>query len=257
SSTIRAVWAGESEVIAVGDNGLILTYSDPPSNPTCPINVELAVTNDLMPFISWAPDCPVSKIIVEDEMGGLWWFIAADGNLIEPGIQYGTVPVGALEYHPTGALWEGELFRVSLIRRDWDNEVLIGAWNVIPSDSQVTGIMDVSQATVQGPEDWLAKASTGPAGEYRKFYLPNLQKIVPGQEIYSCYGVLVMQNGPWRGIGDPAEREDELNVRPVIVQTMIINPQTGHMELIVSDFYRACEVSPNDGYTVVFDILRQ
>ena len=116
--------------------------------------------------------------------------------------------------------------------------------------------MAVSQATAKGPEDWLAKASADHAGWYRKFYLPHLHKMVPGQEIYVCDKVLVMQNGSWRGIGDPAEREDELNVRPVLVETLIINPQTGLMEIIVSDFYRACEVSPNDGYTVVFDILR-
>jgi hypothetical protein len=200
----------------------------------------------------------VSKIIVEDEMGGLWWFIATDGNLIEPGVEYGTVPLGAVEYHPTGQLMAGELFRISLIRRDWDNEILVGAWNVIPSDSQVTGILAASLATARGPEDWLAKASADPVGLYSKFYLPLLRQKIPGQEIYACSEVLMMQNSSWRWIGDPALREDELHVHPVIVETLIINPQTGLTEVIVSDFYRLGDLwFPNPGYTVVWDILRE
>jgi hypothetical protein len=149
------------------------------------------------------------------------------------------------------------LFRVSLIRRDWDNEIVVGAWNVIPTDSVVTGIKTVSQATARGPEDWLAKASAEPGGYYRKFYLPGLRKFYPDTEEYVCTDVLVKQNGSWRGIGDPAEREDELSVRPVIVWTEIINPQTGYPEVIRSDFYRACDLSEFDGNSVVYDILRQ
>jgi len=254
ASTIRSLWAGESKIIAVGDDGLILIYSDPPSNPTCPINVTLTVTDDIMPYITWTPDCPVSKLIVEDEMGGAWWFIAADGNLIESGVQYGTVPLGALEYYPTGALKTGEVFRVCLIRRDLNNEVLVGAWNVIPSDSQATGILTASRAKPRDSDDWLAKASTDLSGWYHKFYLPQLRQTIPGQEIYSCGGVLLMQDGPWRGIGDPALREDELNIHPVLIQKMVIDPQTGYMELWQFDFCRAAEV---DGYTVIWDILRQ
>lgn len=257
SSTIRAVWAGESNVIAVGDGGLILWYSDPPSPPTCPINVTLTVTDDIMPYITWTPDCPVSKIIVEDEMGGAWWFIAADGNLIESGVQYGSVPPGALEYCPTGALKAGEVFRVSLIRRDWHNEVLVGAWNVIPSDSQATGILSASRATARDSEDWLAKASAEPGGMYSKFFLPGLRQTIPGQEIYACGEVLLVHTGPWCGIGDPALRGVELNVHPVIVERLIIDPQTGYQKVITIDYYRLGDLSPSPGYTVIWDILKQ
>jgi hypothetical protein len=56
--------------------------------------------------------------------------------------------------------------------------MLVGAWNVIPSDSQVTGIMAASRAKARGPEDWLAKASTDPGGMYSKFYLPHLRQTI-------------------------------------------------------------------------------
>jgi hypothetical protein len=256
TSTIHAIWAGDTEIIAVGDDGLILTYSDPPPVPNCPLNVILSVTDEVRPYIEWVPNCPVSRLIVEGEDAGAW-FIAADGNLIESGVQYGTVPEGALEYCPTGALRAGALYRVSLIRRDWDNEILIGAWNIIPSDSQGNGSIVVSKAKPQGPEDWLAQADADAAVVTQKFYLPRIRKTIPGQEIYAFGGVLVLRSDSWRWIVDPAQREDQLNVRPVLVETLVIDPETGLNKVITSYFYRAGEMYPFNDYTVIWDILRQ
>jgi photosystem II stability/assembly factor-like uncharacterized protein len=260
-STIWGIWADDTDVFAVGDDGLILTYSDPPSKSPCPINVTISVTDDIMPIISWSPECPVSKLFVEDwgENGyDLSWFIADDGNLIETDVQYGTVPDNAIEFCPTGALMEGELYRVSMIRRDWDNELLIGSWNFIPSDSQLNGFMTVSQAEIRGADDWLAQASADPQGfQFKKFFLPRIRQIVPGQNIFSWAGVRIRDIGSWRWVGDPGEREDYLNIRHVIMEKIVINPDTGLLEVISVDYYRAADPIYDSSETVVWDIVRR
>jgi hypothetical protein len=117
--------------------------------------------------------------------------------------------------------------------------------------------MTVTEAKARDPEDWLAQANADAGLITQNFYLPRIRRTIPGQEIYAFAGVLVMHSDKWRWIVDPAEREDELNIRPVIVETLIRNPETGLQEVITSLFYRAGDLSPYNDYTVIWDILRQ
>jgi hypothetical protein len=260
-STLRGIWADETDVFAVGDDGLILTYTDPPLRSTCPINVTISVTDETMPAISWTPECPVSKIFVEDWGGdghGFPWFIAADGNFIESGVRYGTVPDNALEFCPAGALMEGGLYRVSLIRRDWNNEILIGSWNITPGDSQANGYMAVRKAVVRGPDDWLAQVSADPAGNYsyRKFYLLRLRQTIPGQQVFGYAGIYIVRDDWWRWIVDPAEREDDLNIRSVIVEKLVYDPDEGITIVISNDEFRAAQPNYSSDLIVIWDILK-
>jgi len=260
-STIRGVWAGDKQVFAVGDRGLILTFDDPPSNSPCPVNVRISVTDEQWPVIRWDPECPVSKLFVEDWGGsgaGFPWFIAADGNLIESGVRYGTIPESALEFCPAGALVEGGLYRVSLIQRDWDNEIVIGSWNIVPGDSQTNGYMAVRKPEVRGPDDWLAQASADPDGEYeyKKFFFLRIRQTIPGQPIFGYADMRIINNDSWRWEIDPMEREDYWNVRPIIVEKLIFNPETGLLDVLTADYYRAVELPSPGAGTYIWDILR-
>lgn len=261
-STIRGVWADDTQAFAVGDLGSILTYADPPSKSPCPINVRISVTEEAIPLITWEPECPVSKLFVEDWGGdgyGFRWFIAADGNFIESGVRYGTAPENALEFCPAGALLEGGLYRVSLIRRDWDTEILIGSWNIVPGDSQTNGFMAVRRSKVQGPEDWLAQVSTDPTGgySYRKlFYLLRLRQTIPGQQVYGYAGITIRADDWWRWIVDPAEREDLMNIRPIIVEKLVYDPEEGISVVITREDYRAAQLNYEGDPIVIWDILR-
>jgi hypothetical protein len=261
-STIRGVWADDMQVFAVGAHGLILTYTDPPSNSPCPINVRISVTDEVIPLITWEPECPVSKLFVEDWGGdgyGFRWFIATDGNFIDSGVRYGTVPDNALEFCPAGALLEGGLYRVSLIRRDWDTEILIGSWNIVPGNSVTNGFMAVRRSEVRGPDDWLAQVATDPAGghSYQKlFYLLRLRQTIPGQPVYGYAGITIRADDWWRWIVDPAEREERMNIRPIIVQKLVYDPEEGISVVITREDYRAAQLNYDGEPTVIWDILK-
>jgi len=107
-------------IIAVGDNGTILTYSQP--GPVgCPDQVSVTVSAGLTPTISWTPACPVYAVFVEYGAADRW-LIAGDGNTIRPGVIYGQDHDCALEFFYDGPLQAGVTYEVFLYRFDGPND---------------------------------------------------------------------------------------------------------------------------------------
>jgi hypothetical protein len=251
SAALRAVWCGETDVLAVGDNGTILRYSDQPAESACPVNVNISVSGGTTPTISWSPSCAITKLAIEDQKGNVQWFIACDGNLIRPEVEYGIVPECAVEFCPMAyAMTVGEWYRVSLIRRDWDHEYVIGAWNIVPQDSRSARVMKTTPLGSKTLRYPAAQASSGYIFEKRIFY-QQLRQTIPGTEIYAFAGVAEVRD--WgHGIPDPAVREEELNIRPVIVERFVINPETGLAEVIT---YTNIRAAGSVASPVVWDLI--
>ncbi len=254
SETLHAVWAGTYNVFAVGDNGTILRYSKAPRSGMCPINVRVTVTPGAAPVINWSPACPVSKVLVEDDWGVVQWFVEADGNLIEPGVEYGSAPPGTIVQRPTGVpLWEGKLYRVVLIRRDWNKELVIGTWNLIPEPSPSAGPVTLVPAN-KGDLRMVSEDNA------RIFYFQHLRRTMPGEEIYTFSDLTGIVDGAWRMLADPVERENALNVRPVIVEYLQRDPETGEIEHVMISNMRAADLPPR-GYgetiSVVWDVVNE
>ncbi len=242
TAKLNAVWSGTNDVFAVGDDGLIVRYSKPPVNRECPINVTASATPGDRPVISWKPKCPLAKIIVEDNTCFIVWFIAADGNLIDPGVEYGSTPANAIELRPTNVpLTVGELYRISLIRRDWDDELVVGTWNIIPVDSQSTAPATVTPANILSVEGHRIAAHCDHA-----FHMLQLRQILPGEPaLFTFEGVTQVGDGSWRWIGDPAVREDLLDIRPVLITFLERDPYTGEIREVLYDNYRAANIGTN------------
>lgn len=239
SATLRAVWSGKTDVFAVGDNGTILRYSTIPSAPNCPVNVIVSASGGTTPTISWSPSCPVTKLFMENQRGDVQWFIACDGNLIEPSVEYGIVPDCAVEFCPMAMpLAEGEWYRIGLIRRDWGNEYIIGSWNIMPQDAKSGAVVKVAPHGIDKLGDFKAGSSSSLAIDYGQFYVQRLIQTIPGTEIFAFGGVSAVRD--WgRRIPDPAVRKEELNIRPVIVERLVYNPGTQQNEVITYSNIRA------------------
>jgi len=246
---LNDVWSGADVLYAVGDGGTILRYDEPPKTRLCPFDMKLTATNSTSPRISWTPSCAVSKIVVEDENGFVQWFVAADGNLIEPGVQYGTAPEGTVELRPTGVpLAANELYTVSLIRRDWNRERKLGTWNLLPRAD------GVSEPVA------LAPAASPALVEDGYFYFVGLRRVSSG-EIYEFADLRriparVWGTPQWRMLGDPVTREQELNVRWVGIEVLETDPETGQLYLVAHWDIRAADPLPASGgdpVTVVWD----
>jgi outer membrane receptor for ferrienterochelin and colicin len=67
------------------------------------------------------------------------------------------------------------------------------------------------------------------------FYFQRLRQSIPGQEIYSFAGITVVDYGPW------VENPQSLNPRPIIVEELIRNPDTGLQEVITYTNFRAVD----------------
>lgn len=65
------------------------------------------------------------------------------------------------------------------------------------------------------------------------YYFQRLRQTIPGQEIYSFAGITVIDYGPW------VENPQTLNPRPVIVEELVRNPDTGLQEVITYTNFRA------------------
>jgi hypothetical protein len=237
-NTLHAVWAGDTYVYAVGDVGKILRYSRRPQHRQCPINLRVRVAPGALPVIDWSPPCPVSKIVIEETWGTVAWFAETDGNLIYPSVEWGTAPPGAVERRMSlGPLFGNSLYRVSLYRRDWDREILIGAWNVVPLPDGP----DAAGPVVLPRADFDQDA--------RNFHF---QRVVPtgtGADIYTFGGLARVHDGNWRMIPDPGERETALNVQNIVLEVLERDPETGHTILRVFHNVRLAEL-PLDGGTV-------
>jgi hypothetical protein len=141
ASDFLAAWgAPDGKVFAVGVHGEILRYRAAAA-PTCPDNIAVRISAGVNPTISWSPPCPVSKVMVTGlegyDQGD--WFVAADGNSIEPGLRIGEVPACATELRPQlGAMMPGTLYRLTLVRRDVAGDVAVGFYNFRPGDAAQT-----------------------------------------------------------------------------------------------------------------------
>jgi hypothetical protein len=252
TASLRAVWSASRRVYAVGEQGTILRYSRAPRPRECPLNVRMTISPGIAPVISWSPNCPVSKVVVEDDWGTVRWFVETDGNLIKPGVVYGTVPPGASERRPTHvSLMPEHLYRVTLIRRDWDKEMIVGSWNLIPqaAGSGEPVVLSPSRKTEM-------QLATDPAARF--FYFQRLRFTGTGAEIYTFDDPVEIWDASWRMIGDPAEREDELNIRPVTVEFLDRDPETGETRLYVVRNLRAADLPVRwygETATVVWDVL--
>lgn len=77
----------------------------------------------------------------------------------------------------------------------------------------------------------------------------------PGQvEIMEFTRIRPVPHGPWAEITDPIQREQVLNIRPVIVRDLVRDPQTGEVTPIQYENFRAADIgSGSDKITVVWD----
>jgi len=236
-NTLRAVWSGESTVLAVGDAGTILRYSRRPQHRPCPLNVRMDVTSAQNPVITWSPGCPVSKIVIEDHSfagsyGNVRWFVETDGNLIYPDVTWGTVPPGAVERRMSlgprelaGDPFSNPLYRVSLFRRDAGGETRVGSWNVIP---QADGTSATTRASSSGGNVFYTQRVEPTGAAQDEYSFGELQKASP--------------NGAWRTIADPSQREAELNIRPIVLVVLDRDPETD--ETILRRFRARLAVLP-------------
>ena len=239
---LNAVWAMGYEVFVVGDNGLILKYSKPAAGTQCPANAVISITAGLTPTISWSPACPVSKLIIERiDDPAIKWFIAADGDLIESGIEFGSVPANAIDFRPAEGLLEaGALYRVTLIKYNEGNEFVIGTWNIRPEDTNSSEPVRTYRIDRVEADD-----------SYPCIYFQRLFRVIPGQEIFAFIGhARAGASAYW--ITDPAWREDLLNIRPVMIESIYRDPVTGRQNVRTYTNIRAADLG---SCTVVWDVL--
>ena len=103
-------------LMATGADGTILTYSRPRPT-TCPATVSVSISAGTTPTISWTPDCPVNLVLVEENASDMW-LIWGDGNVFEPGVQYGSDHPCAVDFRYEGPLVAGTEYDVILFRYD-------------------------------------------------------------------------------------------------------------------------------------------
>ena len=153
STALNSLWGSADGIaFAAGDRGTILHYDDAPKNPICPDNVVITVTGGTAPEITWTPACNVSKVIVEGADGESKWFVAAQGNTIEPGVTFGVTPDCAIELRPAAVdLAAGEVFRVSVVRADAEGDLLVGMWNFTPTENGWLGRRSAADAMPAAP----------------------------------------------------------------------------------------------------------
>lgn len=232
TETINDMWAQlEGSVFAAGDNGTILRYDGRPASRVCPDNVVIRVESGDETTIKWWPACSVSKVIVLDENEMSKWFIAADGNSIEPGVVYGVTPDCAVELRPAAwSLEDGGIHRVLLVRSDDDHDLIVGMWNfevaVNSGGSRVTAGDDPTVFN-----------------HMRYFQTLRLMYPDPGLETMTFSGV-------------DRYRHDDLvtNVRPVRVLSLERDPETGEL---VQLQYLHLVAATIDGHDVVFGVSEQ
>jgi len=242
---LNAVWAGENDVYAVGNGGVILRNGDPPLTAPCPVNVSVSVSEGTTPTITWSPPCPVAKILLRV-------MIYADGNLIRSGIRYGEeLPNAMRTPFPDIPLEKDNVYVLNLTRREPNNERIIGTWNVVREDTANGGRTTITQLT---SFDDRTEAAYGDGG----FYFQRLISVSPDPpppgepEQMLFYGISRISDGRWRRYVDPALREDELNIRRVMVIVPYRNPETGEREIYVNDNLRAADIGE---YTVLWDVI--
>ncbi len=76
------------------------------------------------------------------------------------------------------------------------------------------------------------------------YYFQRIRRTIPGQEIYGFAGITVIDHGPW------VENPQTLNPRPIIVEELVRDPDTGLQEVITYTNFRAVDFG---GTTVLWD----
>lgn len=242
-ASLNAVWSGEHRVYAVGDRGTILRYSRRPAVEACPVNVRMSVSEERTPTITWWPRCPVSRVAVESKWDPGGWSIEADGNLIYPGVEFGSAPEAAIESRPVSPLQDGALYRVTLYRRTWDKELMIGSWNVRPDDAPAPAAGGGSDTEDDAPI----------------FHFTGLSLTGTGANIYTFDETVEVYDGDWRIHGDPVTRESALSIRSVIVESLERDPDTNEIMIVIYNNIRAADLRGISGgtKTVVWDIIEE
>ncbi|NIO00910.1 MAG: TonB-dependent receptor [Candidatus Latescibacteria bacterium] len=76
------------------------------------------------------------------------------------------------------------------------------------------------------------------------YYFQRLRQTIPGQEIYTFQGITVVDHGPW------VENAQSLNPRPIIVEEVVRDPDTGESHVITYTNFRAVDFGER---TVLWD----
>jgi len=235
TSDFLAAWAAPDGVVfAVGVDGAILRYRGA-SAPACPDNITVRIGAGESPTISWSPPCPVSKIMVTglEGYGQGNWFIAADGNRIEPGLRIGEVPACATELRPVlGAMEPGKLYRLTLVRRDVAGDLAVGFYNFRAGD----GAQTVPRAP-GGP----ATAPTAVPGVYVQplglIYPPE-----PGAPLILGF----RDPQQWAGLESTVDGvEGDIDA---VIRALVRDPDTGEIKILQLDDVPVMKVS--DSYAV-------
>ena len=85
----------------------------------CDGPVTLQATSGTIPILRWSPACLAGRLLVEPlppSQGFGWhWNLAADEQLIAPGVRYGVAPEGTSEEHPAWPLEPEQSYTVVLL----------------------------------------------------------------------------------------------------------------------------------------------
>lgn len=99
----------------------------------CPDAVTITVGAGLTPTLSWRPACRISELIVDPNSDVVdSWVIrtVGDTNGLQPPIQYGRTPVGAVTLVGPIALQAATTYRVRVLRASGDTSspfIVVGA----------------------------------------------------------------------------------------------------------------------------------
>ena len=121
----------------------------------------------------------------------------------------------------------------------------MGTWNLVPEALPASGQVALSAA--RGPG-----AQAGPDIEARFFHF---QRVIPtgtGRDVFTFLDVAAVVDGDWRAIGDPEERTRALDVRPVTMEYLTRDPDTGFLQLIVRQNVLVADLP--GGVTVMWDV---
>jgi len=88
--------------------------STEPTDCLTEVDAEVVVTNDEAPLFRWSPGCRVQTLQVSSaDRDQILWVVRSDEG-IGSGVRYGTVPAGATQAFPPGALVAGEDYYLTI-----------------------------------------------------------------------------------------------------------------------------------------------
>jgi len=88
--------------------------STEPTDCVSEVDAEVIVTNDEAPLFRWSPGCRVQTLQVSSaDRDQVLWVVRSDAG-IGSGVRYGTIPAGATQAFPPGALVVGEDYYLTI-----------------------------------------------------------------------------------------------------------------------------------------------